>query len=162
VVAVGEDPAAPGEGLVPAAGQADRQALHAARQRGVIVGLDDEVEVVALEGVVQDAEAGDAGVVTRAGQGALQDLAAGVGAQPGQGVDGAQADVVDGGPREARSPAALDRVAVLQGRAAAPAPPRPSRWRGDAAHEVVEADLGPGRHGAAASVAAGASGGRNI
>jgi hypothetical protein len=50
---------------------------------------------------------------------ALEHLAAAAAAQVGQGVDGAQADVVDGGPREARSLAAHDQLAARQGRTTA-------------------------------------------
>ena len=57
MVAVGEDGAAPLETGVQPARDADGEALHALGQRSTVVSLDDEVQVVSLDGVVGDAHA---------------------------------------------------------------------------------------------------------
>jgi hypothetical protein len=49
VPALRKDAAATKEQPIDATSDADREALHAARQRGVVAGLDDEVQVVGLD-----------------------------------------------------------------------------------------------------------------
>jgi hypothetical protein len=57
VISVGEyRPTSAGARVEPL-GEPDCQALHPARKRGLSFGLDDEVQVIALDGVVDDAHA---------------------------------------------------------------------------------------------------------
>jgi hypothetical protein len=100
VVALGEQRAAPAQVLVDAAGEADHQALHPAGERVVAGGLDDEVEVVAEDAVLDDAE------VVAWAQRAADDRDDRVAAQRGQPVDDAQRDV----EREARREPLAGRV----------------------------------------------------
>ena len=57
VVAVGEDRSAPAHDAVQGAGHANLQALHGARERQLVGRLDDEVDVVPLNGEVNEPEA---------------------------------------------------------------------------------------------------------
>src|SRR4051794_8406136 len=57
MVAVRKNPAVPAGERIEAPGNSDRQALHTARKRGLIFRLDDEVQVVALNRVVDDPDA---------------------------------------------------------------------------------------------------------
>jgi hypothetical protein len=79
VVAVAPDVAAFAcEQAVHAERDADREAAHAVRELGVVVGLDDDVEVIGLDRIVDDAEAvaaRAAGVLDRAAQHAMESLA---------------------------------------------------------------------------------------
>jgi len=55
MVPVDEDRAPPADQRVEPAGDADGEALHAPRERDRVIDFDDEVQVVALDGVVHDA-----------------------------------------------------------------------------------------------------------
>ena len=57
MVAVSEDLAAALESAVEALGEANAETLQAAAQRVAVVGLDEEVDVIALDGEVHDAKA---------------------------------------------------------------------------------------------------------
>src|SRR4051812_8932479 len=57
MVAVREHGAVPARERVEPPRKPDGQTLHAARKRGLVFRLDDEVQVVALDGVVDDAHA---------------------------------------------------------------------------------------------------------
>lgn len=63
-VAIGEHVAAPVRGAIERAGRRDLEALHAARERDRIVGLDHELDPVRVHGDLHDAE-----VRTREGHG---------------------------------------------------------------------------------------------
>jgi hypothetical protein len=56
VVALLEDVAAAVHDLLEGAGDTDAEALHADRERAAIVGLDEQVDVIAHDGVVDDLE----------------------------------------------------------------------------------------------------------
>jgi hypothetical protein len=56
VIAIGEELAAPPEHPVETPGQPDLEAEHPAREAGRPLGLDDEVDVVALDAELHDAE----------------------------------------------------------------------------------------------------------
>jgi hypothetical protein len=80
VMAVAPDPPAlAGEEAVHTEGDADREAAHSVRELGVVIGLDDDVKVVCLDRVVDDAKAvaaGAPGVVHRSQEDAVKTLAA--------------------------------------------------------------------------------------
>jgi nucleotide-binding universal stress UspA family protein len=69
VVAVAPHLAAEAERAVDGAGNADREALEATRERASALGLDDEVHVVGLDGEVNHMEA----FARRHGKGATND-----------------------------------------------------------------------------------------
>jgi hypothetical protein len=54
---IGEDLSAPPQRAVDRACAADGKALHSARQRSCVFGFDDQVQVVSLDRVVDEAEA---------------------------------------------------------------------------------------------------------
>jgi hypothetical protein len=57
VVAVGEEPALALELAIDGAGDADREALNASREGSAVLGFGDEMEVVALDGELDEGEA---------------------------------------------------------------------------------------------------------
>lgn len=72
MVAVGPDRAAALERAVDGARGADGESLHAARQRVVVGGLDDQVEVIRLHRVMNEGEAGVRRAGDRVAQGVVE------------------------------------------------------------------------------------------
>lgn len=72
VVAAVEDPAGTAEDAADDPGHADPYRLHSAAESEAVLGLDDEVGVVALQRVVEDAEVVAAGIVRERAQGAFE------------------------------------------------------------------------------------------
>jgi hypothetical protein len=56
VESVGEDPAAPLPEAIQRPSHADGESLHAAGERAAVLGFDDQVDVVRLEGELVQAE----------------------------------------------------------------------------------------------------------
>jgi hypothetical protein len=115
VVAVGKEPALALEPAIDGAGDADCEALNAAREGPAVVGFGDEVEVVALDGELDQGEAEAAFAV---GEGLAH------GAEEGRVAQGAQAALYAQGDVEgvvaglSRAAQVGDAGALAVGRAA--------------------------------------------
>jgi hypothetical protein len=117
VVAEGEDGAATAAELaVQALGGGDREALHAARERQLAVGLDEQVQVVRLQAGVDEPKVGARGADA---DGAADGAIRAVRAEVANGVDDAKDDV-HGVTRDDLGPRHVIRIALAAlGRAAA-------------------------------------------
>ena len=90
VVSIGEDASFAPEDAIDSAGEGDEVSLQASKQGGAILGLDDQVQVVGLNRVVDDA---DASPLDAAAEGVLDGVGDARFAQGGQVLHDSRGDV---------------------------------------------------------------------